>query len=112
MSENEVNRKINNAIKTITNKFPKPFFKAIKLNDSTCPFHLEIFRNEEGKGDEIFKFRITLDSITEEDIRLCREYKLPEKIFTKIIVCKKREHGKYEYLTVEKSSVNSKSPHF
>jgi len=36
MSEKEVNRKINNAVKTITNKFPKPFFRRIYASLDIC----------------------------------------------------------------------------
>jgi len=111
MAQEPIKRQLNNAIKTLANQFPKPLYNAIKITDASCPFHLEVFRNDESKGDEIFKIRVTLGKISKEDIRLCQSYKLPAPIFTKLIACKKSGYGQFEYHTIEKA-VNSKSPPF
>jgi len=88
MSEEAVKRKLNNAIDSLANKYPATLYRKIKIGDASCPFNLEIFRDSEEKGSEVFKFRVILDEITEIDIRLCQEYRMPGKIFTKIIACK------------------------
>ena len=88
MGEDSIKRQLNNAIDSLSNKYPPPIYRSIKLRDSSCPFHLEVFRNSEAKGEEVFKFRVTLNKITLEDEALCRKYILPGKIFTKMIACK------------------------
>ena len=97
MSEEAIKRKLNNAIDSLANKYPPPLFKTIKLKDASCPFHLEVFRNSEDRGHEVFKFRVTLDKITESDEKLCKEYKMPGQVFTKIIACKKEGRAVWEY---------------
>ena len=103
MSEEAVVKKLNNAINSVVKQFPSPVFKTIKLKDPSCPFHLEVFRDEDNigqKGTEVFKIRVTLGIIEETDKKLCRNYKMPGEVFTKVIVCKKEGREKFEYFTV------------
>ena len=97
MSEERTARQLNNAVESLKRKYTPDdeeensgdqIYKCIKLKDSSCPFHLEVFRNSNLKGQEIFKFRVTLDKISEEDEALCRGYRMPEGVFTKLIACK------------------------
>ena len=88
MSEERTMRELNNAIDSLRNKHPVHLFKTIKIKDASCPFHLEVFRDSELKGDEVLKYRVTLNRITTEDETLCRNYKMPGKVFTKKIACK------------------------
>ena len=88
MGEEKIMRELNNAIDSLRNKHPVHLFRTIKIKDASCPFHLEVFRDSETKGDEVFKYRVTLNEITPEDEMLCRNYKMPGKVFTKNIACK------------------------
>jgi len=99
MPEENIKKKINNAIDSLANQYPPPLFKKIKLRDTSCPFHLEVFRDSEDKGSEVFKFRVTLDEITEQDEKLCREYRMPGRIFTKIIACKIGRNWRYKEIS-------------
>ena len=76
------------AIKSAARIFQSPpgLYRIIRLNDPTCPFHLEVNRNNEDKGDEIFKIRITTMPPTQDEIQRCRDFILPKKIFTKFIL--------------------------
>lgn len=89
MTEEMTKRQINDAVNSLANKYPKGLYRKIKIKDSSCPFHLEIFRDSEEKGEEVLKFRITFEKISDTDEKLCREYRMPGKVFTKIIACKK-----------------------
>jgi len=88
MSEERTARQLNNAINSLTTQYPSSLFKTIKIKDASCPFHLEVFRNSKSKGEEVFKFRVTLDTISEEDETLCQDYMMPGRVFTKLIACK------------------------
>ena len=88
MSEEKTARQLNNAINSLTTQYPSSLFRTIKIKDASCPFHLEVFRNSKSKGEEVFKFRVTLNTISEEDEILCREYMMPGGVFTKLIACK------------------------
>ena len=100
MAEEAVKVKLNNAINSLANQFPCPLFTTIKIKDASCPFHLEVFRSDEEKGNEVFKFRVTLDTISSQDKKLCREYIMPGCVFTKVIACKKEGRGNFEFFTI------------
>ena len=102
MAEEAVKKKINDAIDLLIKQYPDKLYKTIKLKDASCPFHLEVFRDEESdpKANEVFKFRVVLGEITETDKKLCREYKLPGGVFTKVIACKTDKRGEFEYFTI------------
>jgi len=99
MSEEKVKRELSRAVDTLANRFPPPLYRTIKIRDATCPFHLEVFRNHELKGEEVLKFRIALDSISDEDIALCKKYTMCGRVFTKIIACK-TGRGAFKFLEV------------
>ena len=105
MSEESIVRKLNAAIDSLAKQFPHPLFKTSRLKDPSCPFHLEVFRDEEDlgpKGSEVLRIRVTLNQIEESDIKICRNYKMPDEVFTKIIVCKKKGRGNFEYFPISK----------
>ena len=100
MSEEAIKRKMSNAINSLANKYPRELYRKIKIKDSSCPFHLEVFRDSEEKGEEVFKFRVVLGEMSDTDEKLCREYKMPSKVFTKIIACKKgRNNWKFKEIS-------------
>ena len=94
-----LNRAINSAYKILGQ--PEELYSVIRLNDSTCPFQIERTRRDEEKGDEIIKFRIVIDEITESDISQCREYPLNKNIFTKFILCRLRDQKDFIWQRVE-----------
>ena len=88
MGEEAIVKKLNAAIDILMDKYDPEFFTRIKIKDPTCPYHLEIFRRSKKKGDEVLKFRVALDKISDLDIKLCQNYYMPDGIFTKFIACK------------------------
>ena len=88
MSEEKAMRQLNNAIDSLYNKFDPNIFEKIKIRDASCPFHLEVFRKSEQKGEEVMKFRVALNQVSDEDIALCQKYIMPCKVFTKFIACR------------------------
>ena len=83
-----IKKRLNRAIVAVANEFPDKLFRKIRISDATCPYHLEIFRRDEEKGGEIFKIRVTLDEITDQDRTLCRSYEMSKEIFTRFIACR------------------------
>jgi len=101
MVDEKIKRRMRDTIKAAKEELgrPKELYRVININDPECPFHLERFRKSEEKGSEVLKIRIVLDRVSDEDIYLCKEYKMPGKIFTKLIMCKKL--GQREFETIE-----------
>ena len=101
MPDESVKQRLRRAIHAVRSMLDSPpgMYRIIELSDSTCPFHLERWRNHAEKGDEVWKVRVCLDQITDYDFGLCKGYNMPGKIFTKLIVCKRP--GNKEYETVE-----------
>lgn len=97
-TQKKLNRAISSAKKIMGE--PGELYEVIKIYDPTCPFHLERFRKSSEKGDEILKIRIVLDKIREEDKKICQDYKMPSKIFTKLIMCKRTDGKGFDYLEV------------
>ena len=88
MGEKKIKQQMDRAVDILSRQYNSDIFTKIKIKDSDCPFHLEVFRKSKKKGDEVLKFRVTLDVISELDIKLCENYPMPEGIFTKFIACK------------------------
>ena len=79
-AKKQLNRAIKRAINILDR--PKGACKIIRINDPNCPFHIEYCRYK-----EVRKIRVTIKSISKEDVSLCQEWHLNETVFTKEIWC-------------------------
>jgi len=95
MPEEAIIRRHNRAIDLAVSMLKKSggYGRVIRLNDPSCPFHIEFCRKK-----EVRKIRIILDAITEQDRQLCKEWDLNESIFTKEIWLKKHSVGGFDQI--------------
>ena len=102
MPDEPVKKRLRRAIQAARDVIDSPLgmYRIIEISDPSCPFHLERFRNHQEKGDEVLKVRVCLDRITDHDLRLCRDYQLPRKVYTKIIFCKLPGAKDYELVEI------------
>jgi len=71
--------------------------KVILLRDRDCPYHLEAPLDY-----QTLKIRCVIDKITQEDIRLCREYKFGgQQAFVRLIAIKKKGERGYKMHPLE-----------
>ncbi len=96
MTEEAIKQRINRAVKAAIKMLGKPpgHGHIIEIKNSNSPFHIEYIREK-----EIRKIRITVDQITDEDIKIMKEFKLPINC-TKEIWCKKANERDFEYMEV------------
>ena len=99
LSEYAIQQRLYRTIKRAQTELstPKCMYRVIRLNDPTCPFHLERFRLAHDRGDEILKVRIALDCVSDDDKKLCENFIMPGRMFTKCIMCKKAGGKDFEY---------------
>lgn len=83
MSDFAVKKRLKRAIEAAKEILENPILGCTVICLNNHVFHLEAIREK-----EIRKIRITFDEITDEDIRIVKEIKLPE-ICTKEIWCRK-----------------------
>lgn len=99
MPEERVKRQFTRAIESaiIMLSRPEGSCRVIRLNDSTCPFHIERCREK-----EVLKIRIVLGEISPNDIHLCQAWDgfLSNQIFTREIWYKKSGEKNFHIKTI------------
>ena len=85
MAEEAIMKQRNRIIDAVKREFPKSLYKHLRVYNPECPFDLEVFRDDEEKGDEVFKVRVVVGRVTELDRKLCRDYRMCNKVFTKLL---------------------------
>ena len=94
MSEETVKRELNSAVRSAVKILSRPQGSCtITILDGN-PFHIESISRKEVK-----RIRIVLNEVVEGDIKLVEKFQLPDRIFTKVIWCKKP--GKLNFVEEE-----------
>jgi len=96
MSEEAIKQRLYRAINSATSILDRPqgSYKIIKLDGR--PFHIEALREK-----EIRKIRIVLDTISDLDMNLVRDYDRIPSIITREIWCKKSKQEGFEVKEVK-----------
>jgi len=102
MGEESAQRRFNNNLKAAKKYLdtPKNMYTIIIINDPNCPFHLERIRKDTKKGDEVLKIRLVLDKVSDLDKKLCSEYIMSDRIFTKGILLKKYKEQDFDFIPI------------
>jgi hypothetical protein len=84
MTDEPIKKRLCRAIAAATRILDNPQGSAAIIFLKNSPFHIEYIRYK-----EIRKIRITLDTITNEDVKLVKNFPLPASTCTKEIWCRK-----------------------